>query len=220
MISENIDERIRDFYRFAADNDFAADSLLREDNLDKYVETALDGYSEYPLFFHILGGSYDRKTLGRMMSVDFKLRLLSTAGIASSDNYESVLMIEPPHTGRISLSQYVRCADPSYYPLLFKPAIYRQMTFEKYALEKRKPFLDDSTWYMYIFATRKEFQHRGYGKKLMNLAVSYADKKSCRLCLETNHIDNIALYKHFGFRTVGTSVYKNKLEHYVMLYGG
>ena len=46
MIFENIDERIRDFYRFAADNDFAAESLLREDNLDKYVETALDGYSE------------------------------------------------------------------------------------------------------------------------------------------------------------------------------
>lgn len=36
--------------------------------------------------------------------------------------------------------------------------LYRLEEFEKYALEKRKPFLDEKTWYMYIFATSEDAQ--------------------------------------------------------------
>ncbi len=215
----SIDSRIRELYDYAVQNGFTEDLFFQADNLGSYIRTAIDGYSEYPLFLYTLGGRYDAHTLARMMTVDFKCRLRTVAGIASSADYESVLMIEPPGMKRTGMLQYVRSADLPSWTLIFRPAIYRQMIFERYALDKRRAFLDEKTWYMYIFSTRKKNQNRGYGKKLMKLILSYADRKGYRVCLETNQAENIAMYEHFGFRTVNTSRYRNRLEHFVMLYG-
>lgn len=217
MICANIDTRIREFYEYAARNGFSEELFLQEDNRERYVAAALDGYRDYPLFVYVFGGKYDEKAFSKMMSIDFKSRLCTTAGIAT-DGYESVMLIEPPMARKTGMLQYVKVATPRFYSLLFDPAMYRQEAFERYAQKMRKGFLDDRTWYMYIFATKKKFQHRGYGKKLMNVMLSYADLKGFRICLETNHLDNITLYEHFGFELMSLTVYKDELEHCVMLY--
>ena len=218
MICANTDPRILDLYEYAGQNGFSEDLFLQEDNREKYVATALDGYRDYPLFLYVFGGKYDEKAFSRMMSIDFKSRLRTTAGIASSSDYESIMLIEPPMTKKTGMLQYVKVATPESYSLLFVPAMYRQEAFERYALKMRRDFLDDKTWYMYIFATKKEFQHRGYGKKLMNVIITYAGRNGYRICLETNHLDNITLYEHFGFELMSLSVYKDELEHCVMLF--
>ncbi len=218
MICANIDTRIREFYEYAVQNGFSEDLFLQEENRERFVATALDGYRDYPLFVYVFGGKYDEKAFSRMMSIDIKSRLCTTAGIASSTDFESVMLIEPPRTKKTGMLQYVKVATPKSYSLLLEPAMYRQEAFERYALKMRKDFLDDKTWYMYIFATKKEYQHRGYGKKLMNVILPYAESKGFRICLETNHLDNITLYEHFGFELMSLSVYKDELEHCVMLY--
>lgn len=220
MNSANIDGHITDLYDYALKQGFTEDVFLCHDNQDRYIETATDGYRAYPLFRHVFAGGYDEKTLSRMMSVDFKSRLGTTAGIASSSAYESVMLIEPPNAKKTGMLQYVRVADPGAYTMLLYHCTYRQEDFEKFALEKRKSWLDDKTWYIYIFATRHSLQGMGYGKKLMELMISYADRRGYRLCLETNATGNVAMYGHFGFDTVDTSEYKDVLDHYVMLYTG
>ena len=106
---------------------------------------------------------------------------------------------------------------------------YRREDVEKlqtpYALPGEYPFLrgnkkDDNTWYIYIFATRNEFQRQGHGKKLIKLLCSFADINGYRICLETNLKENVTMYENFGFKNMDSSIYKETLEHYVMLYMG
>ena len=67
-----------------------------------------------------------------MLRVDFKSRLGKTLGIAT-DNYESVLLFEPPEVPQTDMIQYLKAADMNSIPLFFKPATVRLDSFEKYA---------------------------------------------------------------------------------------
>ncbi len=217
----NSDERILEFYEYVRQQGFSKELLFTAENQNRFIETSVDGYREYPLFLHIFGGKYDETVFRRMMSVDFLSRLAGNtmAGIASS-GYESVLLLEPPASNRVGMKEYVKVAKPADFLLLFKKPMYRLEDFEKYALRKREAYLDENTWYVYIFATKMACQHQGYGKKLLNLMLSYADDKKCRICLETNSAANVQMYEHFSFRVMEDDVYQGTLEHHVMLYPG
>lgn len=205
-----------EFVNYCLQKGFPEKLFFNEANLDEYIETVVDAYNGYPVFLHVFNGKYDAKTLTRMLRVDFKSRVGKTLGIAT-DNYESVLLFEPPKNPKTGIVQYIKTADLSSIPLFFKSATSRMGAFEEYALKKRRTYLDDKTWYIYIFTTKKAYQRRGYGKGLMNLLVSFAKERGYRLCLETNLAANIKLYESFGFSLMDSSVYKGRLEHYVML---
>ena len=219
MTYASIDEWIKEFYDYAVEAGFPREVFFSQDNCARYVDTAIDGYRDYPLFCSLFGGRYNAEQLTKMMTVDFTSRLRKAAGIASSAEYESVILIEPPHAKKESLRQYAKVARLSDYAMLLKPATYRQEAYESYATKKREAYMDDRTWYMYVFATRLDMQHKGYGKKLMNLICAFARDKGYRICLETNLDGNIAMYEHFGFKLMDSSTYKGKMGHYVLLFG-
>ncbi len=219
MSFERCREHIKELYDFALRNDLQKDWFISRDNVDRFVETAVDAYRDYPLFCYVFGKEYDAATLSRMMSVDFRSRIGMTAGIASGNDFESVMLLEPPMTGKVGIIQYTKVAKPSDYPLLLKPSFYRQEAYESFARKKRQDHMDKKTWYLYLFATKKEYQKLGFGKKLMEMVRSFADENGCRICLETDLERNVAMYEHFGFRMMDASVYKDNLKHFVMLYG-
>lgn len=207
-----------EFVDYCLQRGFPERLFFNEANLDDYIETVVDAYNGYPVFLHVFNGKYDAETLARMLKVDFKSRVGKTLGIATG-NYESVLLFEPPKNSKTGFVQYLKSADLSSIPLFFKPETSRMGAFEKYALKKRETYLDDKTWYLYIFTTQKAYQRKGYGKRLMNLLVSFAKERGYRLCLETNLAANIGLYESFGFSLMDSSVYKKgRLQHYVMLW--
>ncbi len=216
----NISEPVRKFYDHARQLGFPEELFLSADNLDRYIGTSIDAYRDYPLFLHVFRGRFDEKTFCRMMTIDFRSRLQTTAGIACSGSYESVMLLEPPGAKKVGMRDYVRVADAGAYTLLLKPVMYRLEGFERYARNKRAGLMDDKTWYIYIFATKKKFQRQGYGRKIMDVALSYADRNGCRICLETNLIDNIPMYEHFGFRRADSTYYQETLAHDVMLFEG
>ena len=215
----NIDGRIGQFYDHCLQEGFSQARFFTRDNLGGFIAASVDAYRDYPLFLHVFGGRYDENTLAHMMKIDLGVRLKTMAGIAC-EGFESVMMAEPPLAKKTGMLQYFGSASPKDYLLLFNPAICRQEIYEKYAARKREEYLDDKTWYIYIFATRKKYQCQGYGKQLMNLLLSFADKTGGRICLETDLADNVPMYERFGFKTVDISLYKGVLEHFVMLYAG
>ena len=219
MSSVNDNPYIETLYDHITRSGISEECLFGKENLDSYMNTAIDAYRDYSLFRHIFRGDYDTEVFSRMMSVDFRSRLGLTAGISCSDKYESVMLIEPPGSRKTGMKEYFNVARPEDYTLLLRPIIYRLESFEKFALEKRKGYLDDKTWYLYIFATQTGLQGMGYGKKLMELFLSFIDENGYRVCLETNDRENVGMYEHFGFITTESSQYQNTLEHYNMLYG-
>ena len=206
------------FYEFAADLGFDTNVFLTKENLKDYISTSVDAYREYPLFVDMFGGHYDEKALYNMMMVDFGSKLQKMAGIASSPDFEAILLIEPPNRCKEFFLQYVKVARLKDYEMLLKPSTYRQDAYENFARKKRKIYMDDNTWYIYVFATRQALQRQGYGKKLMQCATEFAKKYGYRICLETNHKANVGMYEQFGFELKDTSKYRRTLDHYVMLY--
>lgn len=218
MNCESINRNISEFYEYAIKQGMDERAFLTKDNLKDYIATSGDAYRDYPLFTQIFGGKYDEKALKDMMTVDFKSKLYKMAGIASSLNYEAILLIEPPNGCREFFLQYVKVARLSDYAMLFKPPMYRQDAYENFARKKRKLYMKDNTWYIYVFATKQELQRQGYGKKLIECATAFAKEYGYRICLETNHKINVGMYEKFGFELKDASKYRKTVDHYVMLY--
>ena len=218
MTFTNENPSIRALYEHAFSKGLSPKCVFNEETQDRYIETAIDAYRDYALFRYLFNGKYDTDVFSHMMSVDFRSRIGFTAGIASSEAFESVMLIEPPKAEKPDMADYFKVAHPSDYSLLLRPIMYRMEGFEKYALEKREQFLDERTWYIYVFATKEEFKGRGFGRKLMDILLSFADDNKCRVCLETNDSGNVGMYEHFGFKTAAVSQYRGVLEHYNMIY--
>lgn len=219
MNCTNSSAYIQELYEYAALRGIPEESLFRVENQDRYIQTAVDAYQQYALFLHLFRGKYDADVFQRMMSVDFRSRGSSMAGLSGSESYESVMLIEPPNTRKTGMADYVHVARFKDISLLFHPIIYRLESFEAYALKKREPYLDDNTWYLYIFATQQQYKGKGHGGRLMKLLCSFADEKGYRICLETNDPDNVGMYEHFGYALTDRSRYQDTLDHYIMVYG-
>lgn len=218
MSSGNNNPFIEELYDHAVQSGISDKCLFGEDSLNSYIDTAIDAYRDYVLFRHIFKGNYDESVFSRMMSVDLRSRLGIMAGMAWRDDFESVMLVEPPGSRKTGMKDYFSVARPEDLTLLLRPIMYRVENFEKFASDKRSPYLDDRTWYLYVFATQSSFKGMGYGKKLMDVLLSYVNRHGYRICLETNDLDNVAMYEHFGFKTAGRSMYQNSLEHFNMLY--
>ena len=112
--------------------------------------------------------------LTQQITIDLKAKNGTVAGLTSSEEYESVMIIMPPMIQEAGFLQHARVIRPKDYPLLLKTATKRQGIYEKYAYKRRKGFLDDKTWYIYIYATKDRFKRQGYGKKVMKLIKDFA----------------------------------------------
>ena len=213
----NCEEHVRDLYDYALQKGFRKEQFISADNAREFIDTTVDAYDGYPLFQYVFPKKYDRNLFACMIDADFKTRFHTLAGIASSPNFESVLVAEPPLVKKPGMLQYLKQVGIKGVGLFLHSAVFRQDNFENYAAAKRRSYMDEKTWYVYIFATKKQCQRKGYGKKVMNLICSYADEKKARLCLETNLEDNVVMYEHFGFRMVDSGCYRNNVKHFVFL---
>ncbi|MBR4144277.1 MAG: hypothetical protein IKU06_02325, partial [Lachnospiraceae bacterium] len=99
MSKGEIDRALGELREYCIKSGLSEEKLLSPDNLDRYVETSIDAYRNYPMFMYVFNGNYDEKTLARMFRVDFKSRKRKMLGISDGD-YESLILIEPPKAKR------------------------------------------------------------------------------------------------------------------------
>ena len=191
-------------------------NFMSSSNMDQYIRTVVDAFSDYPVWEEAFNHNVELDTAYSVMKTDLKSRLNKTIGI-STDHYESTILIEPPMTKKNGMLQYLTAVDFKSIPLLFHPAVLWLDKYEKFAYQKRQHYIDDKTWYIYIFTTQKKYQMQGYGKKLMEVVSSFAKENEYRIVLETDRLENVAMYEGFGFTLMDASIYNN-LNHYVMLW--
>jgi ribosomal protein S18 acetylase RimI-like enzyme len=73
-------------------------------------------------------------------------------------------------------------------------------------------------WYLYNLVVRKEAQHQGLAKRLLQPCLKFFDDEKQCVYLETHDPKNIAFYEHFGFAVVETgTVPHSDLTHYGLL---
>lgn len=210
---------INELYEYASLMDIPKEGFINAKNLNEYVATAVDAYKGYSVFQYMYDGKYDEVELAQMLTIDYKSWIDRIAGMSVSQNYESIVLLEPPNAKRVGMLDYIRTATLPEFKLLFRPSLHRLEKFSKFALKLRKQFLDERTWYFYIFATRHDAQGKKYGKRLMNVLLSFAEDRNYRICLETNSDSNLSMYEHFGFKKMVSSCFNDSIVHYVMLFG-
>ena len=65
------------------------------------------------------------------------------------------------------------------------------------ALEKRHP--SDEHWYLDALGTDPAYQRRGIGSAMLEPVLERCDEQGLPAYLETQKLDNVAFYRHFGF---------------------
>ena len=190
-------------------------------------ENVVGRYQDHQDLAGCMSGPYQdvsQKSIAGIFIIGFHLKRFHQAGDGihnliglSTDDYRSVMLLEPPMTEKPRKLQYFLSADIHTFSVFLHPSSYRQDDYENYALRTRTPFIDEKTWYLYIFTTQKKYQRQGYGKKLIGSIISFAKEKGYSLCLETDLDENVPMYENFGFRVMDSSIYNNSLHHYVMV---
>lgn len=64
-------------------------------------------------------------------------------------------------------------------------------------MQEHKP--DEPHWYLQLLATHPDWQRQGLGARLMQVVFDTADADGVPCYLETERIELVAYYRHFGF---------------------
>lgn len=75
-------------------------------------------------------------------------------------------------------------------------------TFTRYGSNAEKAHPSDPHWYLVVLSVRPESQRRGFGSRLVEPALEWADADGLPCHLETSDRANVAFYGRFGFEVV------------------
>jgi GNAT superfamily N-acetyltransferase len=56
--------------------------------------------------------------------------------------------------------------------------------------------------YLYMLCVKEESQGKGIGGKLLRAILDDCDQKGLPIYLETETVENVQMYEHFGFKIV------------------
>ncbi len=71
-----------------------------------------------------------------------------------------------------------------------------------YVERKHRDLMTERHWYLSTLAVERNFQGKGFGSELLNGMLHRIDREGLPCYLETDGEKNIAIYQHFGFRTI------------------
>ena len=77
---------IDEFKKHCIQKGLRESNFISSSNIDQYVRTVVDAYSDYPVWEEAFNYNFEFDTAYSMMKIDLKSRLNKTTGI-STDNY-------------------------------------------------------------------------------------------------------------------------------------
>ena len=138
--------------------------------------------------------------------------------ISTNSKIDNLIVLCPPGYRGIPTMRFLRSGGISTVCKIGLSAIKRSITFEKNAVEVRKRFSDDRTWYLMTFAVRAGKTHHGLGSEILRPVLDWMDKNHYSVYLETHKAVNVEIYEHFGFQVADVCfVPGSQIKQYGML---
>ena len=163
-------------------------------------------------------GDVSEKTRSRYCQTTYRSMFGDAIMISTDAAIDNLIVLCPPGYRGIPTMRFLRSGGISTVGKIGLSAMKRSITFEKNAVEVRKRFSDDRTWYLMTFAVRAGKTHHGLGSEILRPVLDWMDKNHYSVYLETHKAVNVEIYEHFGFQVADICfVPGSQIKQYGML---
>ena len=192
---------------------------LNKTNLPAFAYNISSAYVGYSLFDWTFDRMCSTEDMQVFFTITFRTMLNNSYTFATDNEARSVISLLSPDVKATTTLDYILAGGLKLY-WVFKPGRINRITkYEDFADSLRRKYSDENTWYLYDFTTCPEYQHQGYGKKLLVPVLEWMDENHQSLYLETAKDENIRMYEKYGFELVESATVPNSggVPHYCML---
>ena len=163
-------------------------------------------------------GDVSEKTRSRYCQTTYRSMFGEAIMISTDSEIDNLIVLCPPGYRGIPTMRFMHNGGLITACSVGLGAIKRSIAFEKNAVEVRKRFSDDKTWYLMTFAVRAGKTHHGLGSEILRLVLDWMDKNHYSVYLETDKAVNVEMYEHFGFQVVDICMVPgSQIKQYGML---
>lgn len=163
-------------------------------------------------------GDVSEKVRSRYCQTTYRAMFGNAIMISTDSQIDNLIVLCPPGYRGIPTMRFLRSGGIAVAFGLGLGAMKRSIEFEKNAVEVRKRFSDDHTWYLMTFAVRAGKTHHGLGSEILRPVLDWMDKNHYSVYLETHKAVNVEMYEHFGFQVADICfVPGSQIKQYGML---
>ena len=163
-------------------------------------------------------GDVSEKARSRYCQTTYRSMCGEAIMISTNSKIDNLIVLCPPGYRGIPTMRFLRSGGLATVFGLGLGAMKRSIAFEKNAVEVRKRFSDDRTWYLMTFAVRSGKTHHGLGSEILRPVLDWMDKNHYSVYLETHKAVNVEMYEHFGFQVVDICMVPgSQIKQYGML---
>ena len=196
---------------------------LEKNHLKKAVDCLTDAFSEDPCFSYLLQSDTYVPEKARVIH-EYTLRYgyLNGHVFLSSEKVEGVSIWLPPktnkHTSLMHVWNFIINGGLKMDKMVNAGTINTLRKYGTYSSNLHHKYAKGPHWYLMSIGVSKEFQGKGFAKKLMVPMLDYFDKNRQVCFLETHHAGNVAYYEKYAFRTMEIGLLPGtNTRHWAML---
>jgi GNAT superfamily N-acetyltransferase len=139
---------------------------------------------------------------------------------ATSNKFEGVSIWLPSEKVEMSFWQMIRSGALSVMMAFGFETMTRILNYMKYSSDLHKKYAPFKHWYLQFIGVSPEFRGKGFASALLKPMLERIDSEGLQCFLETQNLQNISFYEHFGFKMVEQStIPETKINHLVMIRG-
>lgn len=112
--------------------------------------------------------------------------------------YKPLLLLPLSIFGQLTLTRSIKSSDLQQYVQNCKEA------FKAVDLKWQKEFIKGNYYNLKVIAIAKSCRGKGIFREMLTPIIDYCKLKNIPISLETNTVENIPIYQHFGFELVKT----------------
>jgi ribosomal protein S18 acetylase RimI-like enzyme len=196
---------------------------LKESDWNKALDCLTDAFNEDPCFLYLLQSDKYEPEKARFIH-DYTLKYGYKSGnvYVTSSGVEGVSIWLPPktnnHSALMHVWNFIICGGLKMDSQINSGTISTMKKYGSYSSKLHHKYAKEPHWYLMSIGVAKEFQGKGFAKKLILPMLDYLDKNGQSCYLETHNFRNVAYYEKYGFKTMEIGLLPGtNTEHFAML---
>jgi ribosomal protein S18 acetylase RimI-like enzyme len=165
-------------------------------------------FIDYPMFEHIAGSKHNKETLKIILKYYIKYSMIYGNAYATSSNLEGIILFIDYDYYKFNIFRSLRSGGLSLL-ILGSDLGKRFNEFDKFCDRIHKKVIKQSHKYIMFIGVDPKEQGQGFGGKLLEALINTTKKEKEPIYLETHSIDNVDIYKKYGFKVKSKDIVPN-----------